>query len=271
MSHHKLKLHPGDPAADSTLTPLDAASAQPAPGQTDAAPQATETLIGLELDAGPRKSRISHNTILLMGVIAVAAVVLLGMRKVGLGPASAQAMADFDAKLLEAQNQPRRDHRPVLADLNASRTTLQVPDTDVRANPFLITVAEVTPDPALAERRAADALRAEAERLKQLQGKREQELRSAIANLRLNSVLGGGRGRARINGQLVGVGDRVGDFFILKTIHGRSVELEAEGRLFHLEMDQRALPADEQNLDPTQENPAPAQPWSPPPMAPRGW
>ena len=273
MSTPSLRFKPD--ADDAMLTPLDASASAPPAGSNPADPaQAAgpvETLPGLDLDTTPRKRRISPNTMLLLGVLAVAGGVLGAMRKVGLGPAATAAATNFDTALVESASKPSRDHRPLLADLNASRTALQVPDSHVRANPFMLAPApEAGPDLAAAERRAAEALKAEAERMKQAAAQRQKELQTAITNLRLNSVLGGSTPRARINGQLVAAGERVGSFFTLKVIHGRSVELEAEGRLFVLEMEQKAAPAEEQDLDPTRENPAPAQPWAPPTMAPKG-
>jgi hypothetical protein len=50
-------------------------------------------------------------------------------------------------------------------------------------------------------------------------------------------VIGGSSPRARINGELKTVGDRVGKFFTVKSISTRSVELEDDGhRLFTIEM-----------------------------------
>jgi hypothetical protein len=271
------RFKPDNDAGDPALMPLDGSgSQQPGAAPSDTPSAATESLLGLELDPGTSGRRISANTLLLAGVIVVAGGVLAGMRKVGLGPATATAAANFDASLADSAATPRRDHRPVLADLNATRTQLQVPDDQVRGNPFLFAAlgGDAT-DPAAAERAAAEALKVEAERLRKLASVREQQLAQSLTNLRLNSVVGGSRPRARINGQLVGVGERVGEFFIVKAIHGRAVDLDAEGKLFTLQMEQRATPTEEPSLDPTrQENPPPVSPWAPPPMNPNnsgGW
>jgi len=76
----------------------------------------------------------------------------------------------------------------------------------------------------------------EARRLAELQA-RLAKVQSEFNKLELNSVLGGSMPIARISGEAVRVGDKIGDYFTVVAIHGRSVELSAEGEIYTLFME----------------------------------
>ena len=114
---------------------------------------------------------------------------------------------------------------------------MQVPAEHIDKNPFRLergrpaaTETPVVDDSAERAAREAERLRLEAER-------RLSELNIAFSRLTLNTVMTGGRVPvARINNQIVGVGERVGEHFTVVDITSEGVEMLAEGHTFHLEV-----------------------------------
>ena len=76
-------------------------------------------------------------------------------------------------------------------------------------------------DPSAAGRAAAERARHDAEL-------RRGKVQTALAQLKINGIIGGSNPVARISGEAVRVGDTIGDppLFRVKSIQGRSVELE---------------------------------------------
>jgi hypothetical protein len=274
VNHQNIRF---SPESEDALAPIGEQALSERPDEGGPPPGA-EGLAGLDVAHAGSRSRISANTILLLGVVAVAGGVLLGMRRVGLGPASAVAAMPFDKDLVESASKPSRDHRGVLADLNASRVRQQVPDDKVKRNPFRLDMAaDLAMTSAEALKRSAELLRAEAEKAKKMQAEREKAFQSGLAGLRLQAVMGGSTPRARINGKVVGLGDRLGagDMFVLKAVHGRGVELEAEGKTYLLEFEAKPVETDPSmgDLSPLGPAPAstpPAQPWATPGLGGQG-
>jgi hypothetical protein len=214
---------------DPTLQPL---GEQPEPVSEQAQAAAA---MGIGVDLAPRRPRISSTWLLLVGSVAIAGGVLWGMRWVGMKGGMTGKDVKFDATLLEAASRPKRDHSGVLDDLKSSRVSQQVPGDSVKKNPFRIAdsmagmfpVIEAPidnrPDPALA---AAAAKAVE----------RQRAIHSALANLKIQTIMGGKSPVARVSGKLVRIGDLVVELFTVRAIHGRSIELEADGKLYELAM-----------------------------------
>lgn len=156
--------------------------------------------------------------ILLLVVVAVAGALLLGMRKLGL----AGRLELVDIKIdypfdMHKDAVVGPDHETVINDLKSSSDVVQVPPELVQMNPFewKTEAKDETDEIALRE----------AERLKKQAAARQKEVIRAFSKLRLNSVMGGRIPVAQISGQLVKVGDDVGDFFTVLSIEGRTVVL----------------------------------------------
>ncbi len=176
--------------------------------------------------------------IVLIAVVAVAGGALWGMRQMGMSGNISLAGdlvidEDIDAITARVENS---DHGEILSELEASNDKPVVPLDDVEQNPFawegLIKVAEATPfqrqpviDPEEEARRRREA--------------RARELETTFGRLRLNSVLGGTVPVARISGEMVRVGDTIGEHFEVTAIGGRSVDLVADGRTFILKLEDR--------------------------------
>lgn len=179
-------------------------------------------------------------------VVVVAGGTLMAMRHIGLGPATAQGQGK-EAKL-EVPT-PRLNatlQRAVLADLNASRASMQVPGEFLRVNPFRQALA-VPPKALAAGATPGDdtSARTEAQRKANETRKREAEayklkISTAFASLTLTSTSGSGpTATARINDRLYRIGDTVGEFFTITAISHLSVEMTHLDETFTLTTERR--------------------------------
>lgn len=178
--------------------------------------------------SGGKKASLSGNVWLLVVVATVAGVLLYGMRKIGLGVGLDFRLPTIDYPIENVKVVKARDseHERVMSDLQSSEVIAQVPLDDLQRNPFLLEDdVEVVPD---SFDPAADAARRAAEAAQ----RRQQEIERTLDALRLNSIVTGNVPLARINGQAVRIGDTIGGVFTVRAIHGRSVELEADGQIY---------------------------------------
>ncbi|MCW5765647.1 MAG: hypothetical protein KIT68_06700 [Phycisphaeraceae bacterium] len=226
-------------ATDATLSPLLGLGPEAASGG-QGEPEGG-TLAGLEgLSAEiTRRPRVSAQSVLLAVVVVVAGGVLFAMRQIGLGPASAIAQT----KDAEIPMPSSGDHRGVLADLNTSRVDLQVPEANVKKNPFRLVGAAMEPEVAApgattdeASRRAGEAARADAEKRRKQAEARAGLVKSKLNGMTLNGVMGGSNPVARVNGRVYRTGDVVDELFTVREIRQRAVDLECDGITYTIEM-----------------------------------
>jgi len=164
-----------------------------------------------------------------LGIIVVTGTALLfGMRELGMAGGVELIEIKIDYPLDEKDRAPGPDHRTILEDLRTSGELRQVPPELVQMNPF-----EWKEDSAT-EQVVDNSAATEAERKRREAQARETQLKSALAQLKLNSVMGGRVPMAQISGQLVRVGDVVGQAFMVTKIEGRTVALVIDGREFVL-------------------------------------
>lgn len=220
----------------------DSSSGQPSEG-------GDEALASLRLDAlsaggmealteAAPKKRIPVHIFMLAGLVLVAGGSLFVMRKLGMGPVGAMAdiKIDYDTKNIPATG----DHQKVLHDLTASHIEQQVPKEQVQRNPFRLAdslggrVDEPRPPD---EDEQARKEREEKERLERERAERLAHYHDTASSLKLHSIIGGSKPIARINDETVRVGDKVAETFFVKSIQGRSVELEVDGLTFVLGLD----------------------------------
>lgn len=176
--------------------------------------------------SGAAKGLLAKNggMVVLLIVVAVAAGLLMGMRKLGL----AGRLELVDIKIdypFEAENVVGADHQRVIEDLKGSRDFKQVPLELVQMNPFEWKTSDEKPA-------VGDVALAEADRLRKQADARRREIDDAFKKLRLNSVMGGRVPVAQISGVLVREGDTVSELFRVQSIEGRSVVLSVDGREF---------------------------------------
>lgn len=215
-------------SVDPTLAPLGPAAA---PANNSDRSGIAE---GLGLAPAP-VSRINGTWFLLAGAIAVSAGVLMGMRWVGMKGGISGKDMKFDESLVAAASRPKRDHAKVISDLNSSRVTQQVPQEAVKKNPFrlaealdgMLPVAD-TGDP------AAAALQRELDAKRRKEADRNAAIKTELQGFKLQTVLGGRPPLARISGKLVREGDKLGQNFKVKSIHGRTVDLECDGSTYEI-------------------------------------
>lgn len=188
-----------------------------------------------ELSDASSKPRKYNETIVFFAVLLVAAAaVLFGLRKVGVGPLSAGAAQNTASVDLSAAKTDNIDHTKILTDLKATQVTAQVPLEQVQRNPLKLvdslkkeTVAETPEDPKDLS----------AERLRQLAEARKQRITEAMATLRVHAILMGKVPVARISDGNYRVGDVIDEFFTVKGIDARNVQLEVDGEVFTLSLD----------------------------------
>lgn len=192
----------------------------PAPAQLPAAPQAR---------SGP--GMVSGGVIVAGLVIALGLGAIFGMRMVSKLVDTVQALAQvqFDPDQKSKEEDARM--RKVMLELDRSSRPVQVVDP-LRRDPFarlntgddIVSIPVDTEDPEAvarareeAERRAREAARRRA--LDEM----TRAVESEIAELKVQGLIGGRVPVARINGEAVRVGDRVGEHFVVESIDGRQV------------------------------------------------
>lgn len=181
-----------------------------------------------DLESKPSK----FSGLLVLGmVVAVAGGVLFGMRQLGMGPKLSLAEIKIDYPLDSDPLNANSDHERILEDLRTGGNVQRVPLEMVQTNPFAWRSLAPKEVPEKKQESIEDLSRRQAE-------ERRQKTRDAAAALVLNSMMGGRVPMARIDGQLVRVGDRVGEYFTVKAISGRSVELASEDEVFSISMNE---------------------------------
>lgn len=161
-------------------------------------------------------------------IIVIGSGLLFGMRKLGMAGGVELIDIKIDYPIDEKDRAAGPDHKTILEDLRTSGQVVQVPPEFVQMNPF-----EWKEESRTSEVEDDSALR-EAERVRKAQAARDSEIRSALASMKLNSVMGGRTPMAQISGQLVRVGDTLPAGFVVMRIEGRSVTLAVDSREFVL-------------------------------------
>lgn len=194
------------------------------------------------LDA-PRGAKMSQSTMVLLGVLIVAAGSIYLMRLSQTEASASTASKEVEARIEQAiaklmnkeamsENDPlhkrnldnlMEEPAAVMSVLNADPTRKQVPLEFVQKNPFTLPSARVTTITSAAPTRTGDPLR---------------KLENELKDLKLQSVMNGGRTPvALINNQLVQPGQTLGSFTV-KAITGMTVELVAGEHVFKLNMEE---------------------------------
>lgn len=193
-------------------------------------PFAHET-VGLEADASMLRGK--HSGAMVLGlVLCIAGATLFGMRTLGNAGKIALLDIKIDYPLDGVANTSLKDQQLVLQDLRSSTELKQVPLEDVQMNPFEwrglgpaeTQKASAGVDPAELSRRARE--------------QRARDIDQAFGRLVLNSIIGGRIPVARISGELVKVGAKVGDYFTVSSIDGRRVVLVADDKQYVMSLGQ---------------------------------
>lgn len=193
-----------------------------------------------ELAAHRPKRTLPAQTIILLLVLSVSAGSLAWMRREG--TRVGVTFTDLKVDYAEPNAEKARTYERIMTDLARLQSPLDVALKDLGRSPFMMAnqqAAIVDPGdgslnmPTPEEREAAEAAaRAEA---------RRQELLNSLQAMKLHSVMSGTTPLARIDDQVVRVGDRIGGF-VVTGIEGRVVALEADGMAFTLSMENSTGP-----------------------------
>lgn len=210
----------------------------PAPLMSDSGPDDPGGALGVSLEEGMpgsigRLGSGRHSgTLVLLLVVVIAGAALWGMRELGKSgmPGFADVKIDYplDELQLVATDTKGQD---ILQQLAISQQVPQLPLERVANNPFewrgaMIQATTVTSAPVVNQ--VDQAEQARLARLKAIE--------SEFSRLRLNSVMEGSMPVARISGELVRIGDRVGDYFTVQDIRTRRVILEVDDKTYTLTM-----------------------------------
>ena len=137
----------------------------------------------------------------------------------------ATSFAGADSRLQNGQD----NTEAIVTMFGADPARQQVPLEFLKKNPFLlakpVVEAVVEPTRPVSTGRSAAALKQE----------RIDRLKKQFADMHLQTVMGGDRALAIVDGEVVQVGSTIGPFKV-KAINKRTVDLEGEGQTFRLKM-----------------------------------
>lgn len=185
-----------------------------------------------------RKSKIPTQGIVVALILGVSAAALITMRKIGMQSGMNMAVAELPQNVAVTHENAAKatNYERIMADLLRVQKPLDVALGEFGKSPFMMAspvTAEAIQAPALADP-AAQA----AEKLRREKEARREKLGKAFSTLRLQSVMDGRTPICRINGDVLRVGDSVGEFFFVKSIHGREVQIASDDDTFNLSMDE---------------------------------
>lgn len=164
----------------------------------------------------------------LLLVVSMAAI--LAMRHFGTRTANADqikpAKVDYTLEGLSAA--AAAEQQRIVADLKRSVSPRANEYGRLPRNPFTLTEVEVAaqdhPEDNGAEREARE------------HAEHEAAVKAEVASVQLQAVMGGSRPIARVNGNFLKVGERIGQYLTIAAIHGRSIEVTADGQTYVIEM-----------------------------------
>lgn len=180
------------------------------------------------------KTSVSIQNVLMMLVVAGSTGLIYGMRVIGMGSGVAMASVKIDYTPPEVDPAKLARQERMLASLQNPHAAIDVDPRSLGLTPFITKAREDTNVLVV-----DDSAAGEARRLEQLRRAKEEfrkKRQDALAGLHLQSVMGGSVPIARLNGENYTLGDRIGEFFTIVGIEGRSITLESEGEHFTLEM-----------------------------------
>jgi len=225
---------PSDPAAQAKATGVQTADASLSKLTFGAAQGDGQ---GRDAASPPprRRVRVPQQTIVMLVVLSVSAGAIYGMRTLGMKAGIAMGIDPIE---YSAPTQDRRQgYDRIMNDLARIQNPLDVTLGEFGKSPFMMqtTSVQVLVDPV-----AGPALTPEEIAAKEVRRKAEErqiELETKLTQVQLQSVMGGRRPLARVNGETYRVGDSINDVFIIKRIEHRSIILTADGTEFTLTLE----------------------------------
>ncbi len=161
---------------------------------------------------------------LLLGVSVTA---IFAMRQFVTGREATIKQIKIDYPLDVVASAQQAEQTRVITDLKKAAISAPVSYERLNKNPFALSEIEETTEIAKDD---------SVERALHERAERERQLKSEVASVQLQAVMGGSRPIARVNGQMLRVGDKVSELLTVAAIHGRSIEVAADGQTFVIEM-----------------------------------
>jgi len=199
------------------------------------------------ISASASDSKLNMQMVIAMCVLAIGGGAIYGMRYIGMQAGLDENIVAIDYTSQANSKDFTNRFKSVLRTLDKSTVSVQFTDTESFAEqPFSRPggvkeeVVEMDPGLSQAER---DALRKERERKLAMEQRRDNVVGEAM-RFDLQGVIGGARPAARISGQPVRAGMKLGDFFTVVKIMDRSVIIEADGMKFELAIGQKTVQLD---------------------------
>lgn len=183
----------------------------------------------------PPKRRIPSQYVATAVVLCVSAATLAAMRKWGMNEGLKYEHANLTEVSAQTPIVDNAKFGKVMERLATSSTPLQVSAEHIVKDPFILDSpreerVQTVDDSAERERQRLEAERLATER-------RRQEVQSAFERLSLQTVIMGRIPAAKINNQIVGIGEMVERQFLVMAIDAEGVTLEADGTEFRLLVD----------------------------------
>lgn len=193
-------------------------------------------------DVPPPARKIPTQYVAIGAVLAMSIATTFAMRKYGMGEGVKFKHTDVRVADLETPLVDNAKFGRVMNRLATSNTPMQVPVDLIHKNPFLLgrETAAVTEGPVID--RSAEIAAMEAERARQEAERRLSDLNVAFSRLTLHTVMTGNVSAAKINNQIVGVGDTVEDLFVVAAIARDGVTLTVDEHEFFLAVNSMVAP-----------------------------
>lgn len=174
------------------------------------------------------KFKVHSQTLVIALVLAASGAALYMMRKQGMGAGIRFDPPKIDYNMNKIATPADEKHtQEVLHDLERSQEPTEAMVDKIQKNPFQLDTHGTTEAVSAVDPAALNKARAAAEALD-----RENAVKTALASVQVDAIMIGPVSLARINGKIIREGDVVADIFKLKSIQDRSVDLEANGKLY---------------------------------------
>jgi len=195
-----------------------------------------------------KESKISAQLIVALGVIGVGAGAIYAMRYIGMRAGLDDQVVSIDYTSESNSSEFNKRFGTVMDDLDESTIAIQLVEHDSFvdspfARPSSMGGGEViAPEPGMSEE---DRLALQRQRDLEIQRqRRHDEVVAEAMRLHLQGIVGGSHPAARVSGQAVRAGMKLGEYFTVEEITGRSVVIEADGMRFELSLGDETIQLD---------------------------
>lgn len=189
-------------------------------------------------EAPVKRRKGSSQLVLVVLLFAVSGAALFGMRHLGARAGMDMTIAEVNWKFGDDKDaaEKAKSYERIMSDLQRMQRPLDVAMGDFQKSPFMLDMPEQVEPVPLASLEDEEAKKAELAR-REAMAKRDQ-VKKAVEALQLQSVLGGAKPMARINGETFRLGEKINGMFVVQTIRGREREvvLDHDGEEFTISM-----------------------------------